>query len=281
LPSRIRTDPTRLRQILMNLMGNACKFTEEGWVRVRASSEAGQLVVDVEDTGGGIALDQSGRLFEAFSQADASTSRRFGGTGLGLTISRRLANLMGGDVVLVRSTPGRGSLFRASVTLDPVPGTGIFDRFEPGELPQPAAWGAQGTQLNGRILLAEDGPDNQRLIAHHLRKVGATVDIADNGRVALEMIAKAADEGRPYDLLVTDIQMPEMDGYSLVRTLRASGNRLAAVALTAHAMSEYRQRCLDAGCDDYASKPIDRAALLAACAAWIGKPSAALVPAAR
>lgn len=279
LPLRIRTDPTRLRQILMNLLGNACKFTEEGWVRVRASAEGGRLLVDVEDTGGGISIEQAGRLFEAFSQADASTSRRFGGTGLGLTISRRLANLMGGDVVLVRSTPGRGSLFRASVTLDPVPGTGTFDRFEPGELPQPAATGAEGTRLSGRVLLAEDGPDNQRLIAHHLRKAGATVEIADNGRIALEMISKAAGDGRPYDLLVTDIQMPEMDGYTLVRTLRASGSRLAAVALTAHAMSEDRQRCLDAGCDDYASKPIDRAALLKTCAAWLGKASPELAKA--
>jgi CheY-like chemotaxis protein len=125
--------------------------------------------------------------------------------------------------------------------------------------------------LSGRILLAEDGLDNQRLIAFHLKKAGAQVDIADNGRIALDMLGRAAAGGRPYDLLVTDIQMPEMDGYTLVRTLRNRGSTLAVVALTAHAMAEDRQRCIDAGCDDYASKPIDKNSLLTKCAAWIGR----------
>jgi CheY-like chemotaxis protein len=126
-----------------------------------------------------------------------------------------------------------------------------------------------GVKLAGRILLAEDGPDNQQLIAFHLRKAGATVEIADNGRIALEMIEKAASSKLPYDMLLTDMQMPEMDGYTLASTLRERGSTLPIVALTANAMAEDRFRCIEAGCNDYASKPIDKAALLETCGRWI------------
>jgi CheY-like chemotaxis protein len=126
-------------------------------------------------------------------------------------------------------------------------------------------------KLTGRVLLAEDGVDNQRLIGLHLRKAGATVSIADNGLIALRMLDAAAGEGRPFDLLLTDMQMPEMDGYTLARTLRRRGSRLAIMALTAHAMAEDRDKCLEAGCDDYATKPIEPAKLIATCAEWMGK----------
>jgi CheY-like chemotaxis protein len=126
-------------------------------------------------------------------------------------------------------------------------------------------------RLNGRILLAEDSPVNRRLVALHLRRAGAVVDEAEDGRVALEMLTRAEAVGEPYDLLLTDMQMPEMDGYSLVRTLRARGSTLAIVALTAHTLVEDRPSCLEIGCDDYAAKPIDTALLISICAEWLAK----------
>lgn len=234
------------------------------------------------DTGPGIALELVPRLFGAFTQADESLTRRHGGTGLGLALAKRLATLMSGDVTLFETRPGHGSTFRIELPLD-VPETAVMTRAIP--LPdrapsppptsvqelahEPAAVLASPRPLSGRIILAEDGPDNQRLIAFHLRKAGAHVDIADNGKIALELIERAQDGGTPYDLLVSDMQMPEMDGYALASTLRARSNRMPIVALTAHAMSEDRERCIAAGCDDYASKPIDKAMLIATCAKWM------------
>ena len=146
----------------------------------------------------------------------------------------------------------------------------LLDRLAlPAPTPAVEQGPADGPRLFGRILLVEDGIDNQRLIAFHLRKAGASVDVADHGQAALKMIALAAASGEPYALVLTDIQMPEMDGYTLVRTLRSRGSTLPIVALTAHAMSDDRRRCLDAGCDDFATKPVDRAQLIATCARWM------------
>jgi PAS domain S-box-containing protein len=276
VPDRVVSDPTRLRQILLNLTGNAVKFTSQGLVRmvIRYTPDGtrGTLTVDVEDTGPGLTQEQAARLFQPFSQADASVTRKHGGTGLGLSICRRLARLLDGDVELVRSEPGKGSCFRLSLHVEPAQGSGIFHALEGQAAAKAEVTPAAATKLGGRIIVAEDGPDNQRLIRMHLTKAGAQVDVAENGRIALEMIEKAADAGAPYDLLVTDMQMPEMDGYTLASALRASGSTLAIVALTAHAMAEDRQRCLNAGCDDYATKPIDKASLLATCARWISQP---------
>ncbi|HMN39284.1 MAG TPA: PAS domain S-box protein [Phycisphaerales bacterium] len=282
VPETVIGDPTRLRQILMNLAGNAVKFTEAGGVTiiagVRPLDGASRLVIDVDDTGPGMSPEQAGRLFSAFGQADSTMSRKHGGTGLGLTISRRLANLMGGDVSLLRTAPGRGSCFRLSLPLEPAPDAPMVTSMNSVKsAPAPMAAGAQ-VALGGRILLAEDGPDNQRLIAFHLRKAGAEVELADNGRVALMKIEMAEAAGRPFDLLLTDMQMPEMDGYTLARTLRQRESTLAIVALTAHAMSEDRNRCLAAGCDAYTNKPIDKAKLLRTCAAWVGKPGGRPTP---
>ena len=283
LPDRILSDPTRLRQILMNLAGNAVKFTAEGRITIGAGAEerggAERLVIEVQDTGPGLTSAQAARLFSPFGQADASVTRRHGGSGLGLTISHRLAQLLGGSVVLRWSEPGKGSCFRLELPLVPAPGARRAERLDATAVrstPRAAAQGAAAA-LAGRILLAEDGRDNQTIVAFHLRKAGAEVDVAANGRVALEMLEHAAATGKPYDLLLTDIQMPEMDGYTLTRALRDCGNRIAIVALTAHAMAEDRQKCLDAGCDDYAVKPIDKAKLLATCAKWLvaGRGSAA------
>jgi len=279
LPEFAISDPTRLRQILMNLVGNAAKFTEHGAITisatVRQTDGASRLTIDVEDTGPGMTAEQSQRLFTPFSQADASVTRHHGGTGLGLTISRRLARLMGGEVILARTAPGIGSCFRLDIPLIAVDGTRQIASLSEIESSRTAEVAVPVLKLAGRILLAEDGADNQRLISFHLRKAGAEVAIAENGLVALDMLTEANRVGQPFDLLLTDMQMPEMDGYSLASTLRGRGSTIAIVALTAHAMAEDRRKCVDAGCDDYASKPIDKALLLAVCGKWLGKQSTA------
>jgi PAS domain S-box-containing protein len=274
LPDRIFSDPTRLRQILMNLIGNAVKFTEDGKVTIRVASvgeaTTPRLRVDVEDTGPGMNPEQADQLFRPFVQADGTVTRKFGGTGLGLMISRRLAGLMGGTVSLAATQPGKGSTFRVELPLEPVPGTATLASLT---LPAPAPLSAvpdANLRLTGRILLAEDGVDNQRLIKFHLAKAGARVDIAENGQEALEALERAHRDGTPYDLLLTDMQMPVMDGYTLAATLRSQGSRIPIVALTAHAMAEDRAKCTNAGCDDYATKPIDRQTLIQTCARWLG-----------
>jgi len=278
VPDRVRTDPTRLRQILMNLVGNAVKFTEVGSVDVVVRAvpapdafSGDRLEISVTDTGAGMTRRQAEGLFQPFTQADASVTRRHGGTGLGLTICRRLAALMDGDVRLQSTRPGVGTTFVVELPLVPDEHATLVHSLHAAAPAAAAATPAALVALHGRILLAEDGPDNQRLISHHLRKAGADVVIAENGAVALEHMLAGMAEGTPFDLLVTDMQMPEMDGYTLARTLRARGVRTPIVALTAHAMAEDRGKCLAAGCDDYASKPIDRAALLATCAHWLAQ----------
>lgn len=273
VPVSIKSDPTRLRQILLNLAGNAVKFTEFGGVtiaaRIENQGENRRLLIDVSDTGEGISPEDSKSLFQPFGQGDQSLTRKHGGTGLGLSICRRFAELMGGTVSLAHTTPGKGSCFRIDLPLVTVEGVAMTANFVAVENNYPFSTNITAVCLNGRILLAEDGPDNQHLIAFHLRKAGASVDIARNGRIALEMIENAAAKQEPYNLLVTDMQMPEIDGYTLARTIRQKGITLPIVALTAHAMSHDRDKCISAGCDDYASKPIDKNALLNTCAAWI------------
>jgi len=289
VPERILSDPLRVRQMLMNLAGNAVKFTEAGGVTLAARVEAapdadtaaaadanaapqGTLVLSIEDSGPGLNSEQAARLFEPFSQADASVTRRHGGSGLGLVLCRRFARLLGGEVQLVRSAPGQGSEFALRLPLLAVRGARRLTDLR--ALATPAGGrGAALPSLAGRILLAEDGTDNQRLIAFILRKAGATVDVAAHGRLALVLLEQAEAAGLPYDLLLTDMQMPEMDGYTLARTLRERGSRLSIVALTAHAMATDEARCLAAGCDAYATKPIDRLGLLEVCANWLGRPS--------
>lgn len=275
VPEYIMGDPTRLRQVLMNLVGNAVKFSNTGIVKVIAHVDeypAGQrLLIDIEDTGPGMTPEQAGRLFQAFSQADDSVTRKFGGTGLGLTICRRLVALMDGSVTLTRTAPGLGSTFCINLSLLPVPGTRMITELQAVKSATPIS-NTTSTKLKGRILFAEDGPDNQRLIAFHLRRAGAIVEIADNGLIALELLEKHAAAGTPFDLLLTDMQMPEMDGYTLARTLRQRGSTLPIIALTAHAMAEDYAKCKVAGCSDYATKPIDKEALLATCAHWLINP---------
>ncbi len=272
---RVHCDPTRLRQILVNLVGNAIKFTDQGRVTLSVTQETNSvdmhhLKIQVQDTGVGIAPEQIGRLFQPFQQGNSSVARTAGGTGLGLVISRRLAMLMGGGVSLVRSHAVGGSVFEIRVPLDPVAGGKMVTKIAESASPAVPDAGQLTRPVLGRVLLAEDGLDNQRLLGFILRRAGMDVEIANDGVEAWDMIHSAERQQQPYEILLTDISMPRMDGHTLTRRLRAAGSTMPIVALTAHAMAEDRQRALDAGCDDFATKPINKASLLNTCRRWIG-----------
>jgi signal transduction histidine kinase/ActR/RegA family two-component response regulator len=268
IPATIRSDPTRLRQILINLVGNAIKFTAKGGVCIRVACDedaapSPQLVLRVEDTGIGLSAEEITRLFKPFSQGDASTTRKYGGTGLGLAICSSLARLLGGSVE-VESVPGKGSTFTLRVGTGPLVGVPrISSAREAIEEPAPSPGATSAkVKLAGKVLLAEDGPDNQVLIAGILRKAGAEVTIAPNGRVAVEEVQAAMASGRPYGVILMDMQMPEMYGYAATQKLRLARYPGPIIALTAHAMAGDRERCIAAGCDEYLTKPIVRADLL-------------------
>jgi signal transduction histidine kinase len=276
IPETICTDPTRLRQILLNLVSNAIKFTDAGSVCLRMQCTPGDaptMQFDVLDTGIGMTADQAGILFQAFAQLDCSLTRRFQGTGLGLFVSKKWAELLGGKICIVASQPGAGSHFRLTIPTGPLTDVRWIDgrAAAPYALPQAAdrLVAANTPCLNRRILMAEDGPDNQRLIRLILRKAGAEVTVVENGQLALEAMAAARSAGAPFDLVLMDMQMPVMDGYRATKLLREAAYRGPIIALTAHAMAGDRQKCLDAGCDDYASKPIDRQRLLSVLAYYL------------
>ncbi len=304
IPETIESDPTRLKQILVNLISNAIKFTETGSVRLvtrlvgaetadgaepptdpgpvgpdPVAQDAGltqagfvepHLQFDVIDSGIGMTPEQAGKLFQPFTQADVSTTRKFGGTGLGLTISKRLAGMLGGDIT-IDSKPGEGSTFRLTVSTGSLDGVKMLDCPTEATVVRMAELGSAKTEddrLDCRILLAEDGPDNQRLISHVLKKAGADVTLAENGKIACDkalaaMLQRRRDDPKePFDVILMDMQMPIMDGYEATAVLRRRGHTAPIIALTAHAMEGDRQKCLDAGCDDYVSKPIDRKKLI-------------------
>jgi CheY-like chemotaxis protein len=280
IPETIQTDPTRVRQILLNLIGNAIKFTEIGEIKLVVSFLPGDrpmMQYDVIDMGIGITEQESKNLFQQFSQAETSTARRFGGTGLGLAISKRLAEMLGGDVTLVQTQPGLGSHFRMTIATGSLEGVGMMEMPNLLTLQEKVWQGTIGQKvtpsvlLPGSILLAEDGPDNQRLIAHILKKAGAEVTIVDNGKKAIDAARASAKAGRPFDLILMDMQMPVMDGYEATMALREEGYTGWIVALTAHAMASDRQKCLNAGCNDYASKPIQRKEFFATLAKYVGE----------
>jgi two-component system, sensor histidine kinase len=279
IPETIQTDPTRVRQILLNLIGNAIKFTEVGEIKLLVSFLPGDrplMQYDVIDMGIGITEKELQNLFQQFSQAEISTARRFGGTGLGLVISKRLAEMLGGDVILVKSQPGIGSHFRMTVATGPVEADHMLEMPNLLTLQETVRHGVTEQKvtpsilLSGSILLAEDGPDNQRLISHILTKAGAEVTIVDNGKKATDAARAAAKAGHPFDLILMDMQMPVMDGYEATMALREEGYTGWIVALTAHAMASDRQKCLNAGCNDYATKPIQRQEFFATLAKYVG-----------
>ena len=270
IPETINSDPVRLRQIIINLISNAIKFTSRGKVTLavgllRDATDKSQMKFEVIDTGIGLSEEQIGKLFQPFSQADASTTRRYGGTGLGLAISKRLAQELGGNVV-ARSVPNNGSIFTLTVDTGPLERTRMIE--DPAECFQPVTHLEEMPEEtveslhDCRVLLAEDGPDNQRLISHFLKNAGVQVAVADNGKTACRLALESHNNDGGFDVILMDMQMPVMNGYQATKKLRAEGYDGAIIALTAHAMSGDRERCLQAGCDDYLAKPLKRNDLL-------------------
>jgi signal transduction histidine kinase/HPt (histidine-containing phosphotransfer) domain-containing protein len=280
IPKNIKTDPLRLRQILMNLLGNAIKFTTNGTVemivRCDCSTDSSILRMDVRDTGIGMSAEQLGRIFQPFTQGEQSTTRKFGGTGLGLTISRRLARFLGGDIV-VTSEIGVGSTFSVTINGGAIKDEEMVANLTEASLPAIVAdCGAKEIPILGRILLAEDGRDNQRLLSTHLKMAGAEVVIAENGQVAVDLF-----KAGKFDLILMDMQMPVMDGYTAVGELRRMGVKTPIIALTAYAMAEDRAKCLASGCSDYLSKPIERQVLLQTIKYHLGQGAVPAAPAAK
>jgi PAS domain S-box-containing protein len=283
VPTLLRGDPGRLRQILTNLAGNALKFTQKGEVAVRVSLEEEKeteclLRFSVRDTGIGIPAGKIGVLFDKFTQVDASTTRKYGGTGLGLAISKQLAEMMGGEVG-VESEEGEGSEFWFTVRLGKQP-AGVRT-----QSPQPSVTRRSARQrlqpfagVNARILLAEDNITNQQVALAILKKFGLRAEAVANGAEALKAL-----ESIPYDLLLMDVQMPVMDGLEATRQIRSPqsvlpNHRVPIIAMTAHAMQGDRERCLEAGMNDYVSKPVSTQALAEVLARWLPKKNEALSP---
>jgi CheY-like chemotaxis protein/HPt (histidine-containing phosphotransfer) domain-containing protein len=219
------------------------------------------LRFDFIDSGIGMSAEQIAGLFLPFQQTDSSTTRRFGGSGLGLTIARRLARMMDGDIT-VQSMRDLGSRFTFSVGIGSLQGISLRDGRESVRPEPPVAEPETSHQLHGHVLLAEDGPANQRVISYYLQRAGLEVTTANNGRIAYEKATAAVRAGKPFDVILMDMQMPELDGYSAASTLRAAGYHGPIIALTAHAMAHERKKCIQAGCSDYLSKPIERTKLL-------------------
>ena len=267
LPAKIESDPTRLKQILINLVGNAIKFTETGSVviRVVGDESESELRIRVEDTGVGMNEDQQARIFEAFSQAEASTSRRFGGTGLGLAISRQLARLLGGDI-RVTSALNVGSQFEVCLPIaESVEWEDAQAMFgAPEQAPAPPTPATESRSYDLRVLVVDDTRDNRVLLSRILSKVGCTVSTAENGQQAIDLVLGRSTNERPtFDLILMDMFMPVKDGYTASAELRTEGYEGTIVALTANASDVDRQRCLEAGCDNHLSKPISKSRLMA------------------
>ncbi len=273
IPRTGLSDPLRVRQILINLIGNAIKFTAHGTITLRMACDdpdAGNAIMrfEVQDTGVGMTEAEQAKLFQPFVQADVSTTRRFGGTGLGLTISRQFARMLGGDIT-VRSTPDVGSTFTLTLPIGPVDRRDLVrDLTEAGTSSPESAFDADtADSLAGvSVLLAEDGIDNREILTAYVRGAGASVETQEDGACAVTAALAAAQAGRPFDVILMDMQMPELDGYGATSELRRHGYGGPVIALTAHAMADDRAKCLAAGCDDYLTKPVDRKALVAAVA---------------
>ena len=261
VPDRVFSDEVRLRQILLSLIGNAIKFTDMGLIELKVRTVSSPqthssmiLEFEVKDTGRGIPQEDVQKLFQPFTQGDNSTKRQFGGTGLGLYLSKRLSQALGGDLILKDTDENQGSTFVFTIDAGPFQtdvkfytersATGVSSKFE--------------KSLKGlRILVVDDSPDNRLLVRRILEHAQAEIEEAENGLAGVEMAAR-----RPFDLILMDIQMPIMDGYEAYRQLRASSFQKPIVALTAHALHSEREKCFSLGFDDHLSKPIDRKVLV-------------------
>lgn len=255
LPACIKSDAVRLKQILINICGNALKFTDEGRITIHLQAEADRRCMhfDIEDTGVGMSEIQSQKIFDAFAQAESATRRKYGGTGLGLALSRQLAERLGGSLQ-VTSTPGRGSRFRLTVDTGPLEGVALIH--SEAELPvdiNTLSPGVEIRPLAGRVLVAEDSPDIQNLIKLYLAKMGVVPEVVENGVQVIDAVTH-----RHFDLLIIDLHMPVMGGVQAVSHVRGLGFQMPVVALTADAMKEERDRCLQSGFDDYLTKPLCR-----------------------
>jgi len=271
LPHSVAGDPLRLRQILLNFVGNAIKFTARGEVVIRAmrlkkgEGQSAWLRFEVQDTGVGIPPEKQAGIFDAFTQADSSVTRQYGGTGLGLAICKRLVELMGGQIG-VYSQPGQGSCFWFEV---PLP---VIQENAPEETTaQPSGSALNSHELDGvRVLLVEDNPVNQKVAIRMLQKLGCVVELAENGQQALEKLERAS-----YDIVLMDMQMPVMDGLTATRLLRQreqqTGHHQVVIALTANAMQTDRELCLEVGMDDYLSKPLTLDALQVMLLRWVAQ----------
>jgi PAS domain S-box-containing protein len=266
VPDRLRGDEVRIRQVLINLLGNAVKFTEHGEVQLgvrteRSAAGLNELIWEVRDTGPGISEAYRARLFEPFTQADASLSRRHGGTGLGLAIAKRLAGLMDGSLTVV-STPGQGSTFRFAV---PLQLAAEAKTPRPGPDPATPAWNRQPA-----VLVVEDDPTCQFTFHMMLTQLGCSYSLAENGLQAIAAVEQGA-----FDLVFMDCQMPECDGYTATRRIRdlhaGRAHRLPIVALTANAFTEDRERCFAAGMDEFLAKPCSLEAMRNSLVRWLGQ----------
>lgn len=259
VPELVISDPTRLRQILSNAVGNAIKFTEKGSVEFRVEYKDQRLQFRVTDTGRGISPEQRAALFQAFSQADSSTTRKFGGTGLGLVLTKKLAQAFGGDFDLIESEIGKGSVFEASIPVTIPTKVKLVPR-KKTQVESAVEVSLDPYQVNLKdleILLVEDSPDNQYLIQKMLSKTRAKIVTANDGSEGVKLAL-----AHRYDVILMDIQMPIMDGHEAVRTLRAKGYSKPIVALTAHAMKEEREHALLSGFSHFLTKPINRKSLI-------------------
>lgn len=272
----IITDPGRLRQILINLVGNALKFTQEGQIRITASllrkdNVHGELRLEVSDTGIGIETEKVSTLFEAFTQGDGSTTRKYGGTGLGLSIVKRLCDLMEGSIS-VASIPGKGSTFTIHLMVK-LGSDQIITHDNSQTTHEQSAWPS-----DTRILLVEDNPTNQIVASGMLEMLGLHADIAANGIEAIEAI-RISNDTQPYSIVFMDCQMPQMDGYDATRAIRSgkageSNKQIPIVAMTANVMQGDREKCVDAGMDDYIPKPINLSTIESALIQWVLKEEA-------